>query len=162
MGPQSMPSPGESFLLRFFDQIDADHDQQLSRAEIEAWAGKMRAQFQAEVLRRFLAADSNADGRLSREEAQVGAPRIYEHFEFLDANSDGAVTLAELQQLRDPALMRQRILERVRAADANGDGRLDMAEVQRAFPGLAARFALLDRDNDGYLTPDDFAGMGGS
>jgi len=161
MGMQSLPPPGEPFVLRFFDQIDADHNQQLSRAEIEAWAGKMREQFQAEVQQRFAAADANADGQLSREEAQAAAPRIYEHFEFLDANDDGAVTLAELQQLRDPALMRQRVLERVRAADRNGDGKLDLAEVQASLPGMAAHFTLLDRDHDGYLTPDDFAGMGG-
>lgn len=161
MGMPSMPSPGEPFMLRFFDQIDADHNQQLSRAEIEAWVGKMREQFQAEVQQRFAAADVNADGRLSREEARAAAPRIYEHFEFLDANDDGAVTLAELQQLRDPASMRQRVLERVRAADRNGDGKLDLAEVQAAFPGMAVHFALLDRDHDGYLTPDDFGGMGG-
>jgi Ca2+-binding EF-hand superfamily protein len=161
MGMQSLPPPGEPFVLRFFDQIDADHNQQLSRAEIEAWAGKMREQFQAEVQQRFAAADANADGQLSREEAQAAAPRIYEHFEFLDANDDGAVTLAELQQLRDPTLMRQRVLERVRAADRNGDGKLDLAEVQASLPGMAAHFTLLDRDRDGYLTPDDFAGMGG-
>jgi len=161
MGVQSMPSPGEPLVLRFFDQIDTDRNQQLSRAEIEAWDGKMHERFQAEVQQRFVAADANVDGQLSREEAQAAAPRIYEHFEFLDVNDDGAVTLAELQQLRDPALMRHRILERVRAADRNGDGQLDLAEVQASLPGMAVHFAQLDRDHDGYLTPDDFAGMGG-
>lgn len=161
MGMSSMPSPAELFLLRFFDQIDADHNQQLSRPEIEAWVGKMHEQFDAEMQKRFAAADVNADGRLSREEAQAAAPQVYAHFEFLDANEDGVVTLAELQQVRDPAVMRQRVLERVRAADRNGDGKLDLAEVQASFPGMAAHFALLDRDHDGYLTPDDFAGMGG-
>ena len=161
MGMQSMQPPGEPFVLRFFDQIDADRNQQLSRAEIEAWVGKMHEQFQAEVQQRFAAADANADGQLSREEAQAAAPRIYEHFEFLDANDDGAVTLAEVRQLFDPALMRQRVLARVRAADRNGDGKLDLTEVQASFPGMAVHFAQLDRDHDGYLTPDDFAGMGG-
>jgi Ca2+-binding EF-hand superfamily protein len=52
--------------------------------------------------------------------------------------------------------MRQRILQRVKQADTNGDGRLDLAEVQVAFPGLAGRFAMLDRDGDGFLTLEDF------
>ena len=162
MGLQAPSSTGEPFVLSHFDEIDADHNQQLSRAEIEAWVARMREQFRAEVQQRFAAADANADGQLSRDEARVGAPRIYEHFEFLDADRDGYVTLAELAVLRDPAAMRQRILERVRAADTDGNGKLDLAEVQAAFPGLAAHFTLLDRDQDGYLTRDDFAGMGGT
>ena len=36
------------------------------------------------------------------------------------------------------------------------EAQLASAEVQVAFPGLAARFTLLDRDGDGYLTPEDF------
>ena len=57
--------------------------------------------------------------------------------------------------------MRLRILERVKQADTNNDGKLNLAEVQVAFPGLAPRFAQLDRDGDGYLTPGDFMRPGG-
>ena len=160
-GLQQGAAPGEPFVLRYFDEIDTDRNQQLSRAEIEAWVKQARAQLAAQIKERFVAADTNADGQLSMDEARLGAPRLYEHFAFVDANQDGMLTLGELQQLGDRDLMRQRILERVRAADRDGNGKLDLAEVQAAFPGMAANFALLDRDHDGYLTPDDFAGLGG-
>jgi Ca2+-binding EF-hand superfamily protein len=151
----AMPASGEPFLLRHFDAIDADRNGQLSRAEITAWAEQAREQARLQLLAQFKAADVNSDGQLSREEARLGTPRLYEHFEFVDANGDGQVSLAELAQLRDREQMRQRVIERLRQADQNRDGRLDLAEVQVAFPGLAARFAQIDRDGDGYLTPDD-------
>ncbi len=162
MGMAPRPGSGEPMVLQHFDEIDADHNQQLSRAEIEAWVQKAREQFAAQVKARFAAADTNGDGLLTADEARVGAPMIYEHFAFIDANQDGFVSPAELQQLGDRELMRQRILERVRAADTDHDGKLDLAEVQAAFPGMAGRFALMDRNGDGYLTPDDFMqGPGG-
>jgi Ca2+-binding EF-hand superfamily protein len=161
--PAPGPWDGEPLVLRYFDDIDADRNGQLSRTEITAWTEKVREQARARVLAQFKAADVNGDGQLSREEARAGTPQLYEHFEFVDANGDGQVSLAELAQLRDREQMRQRVIERLRAADANRDGKLDLAEVQVAFPGLAARFTLLDRDGDGYLTPDDVQhGLGGS
>jgi Ca2+-binding EF-hand superfamily protein len=153
---------GQPWVLRHFDAIDADKNGQLSRDEITAWTEQVREQARARVLAQFKAADMNGDGQLSREEARAGTPHLYEHFEFVDVNGDGQVSLAELAQLRDREQLRQRVIERLRAADMNRDGKLDLAEAQVAFPGLAARFTLLDRDGDGYLTPDDVQhGLGG-
>jgi Ca2+-binding EF-hand superfamily protein len=161
-GPAAMPGMGggaglgEPLLLHYFDQIDADKSGELSRAEITAWIGSTREQMRQQFLGRFRAADANGDGRLSRDEAQGGTPGLFEHFEVVDLNGDGLVSLTEIEQLRDPERLRARVLERVRQADQDRDGRLNLAEVQVAFPGLAARFTLLDRDGDGYLTPEDF------
>lgn len=150
-----VPANGEPWVLRHFDAIDADGNGQLSRAEITTWTEQAREQARVQLLAQFKAADVNGDGQLSREEARVGTPRLYEHFEFVDANGDGQVSLAELAQLRDREQVRQRVIERLRQADQNRDGKLDLAEMQVAFPGLAARFTFLDRNGDGYLTPDD-------
>lgn len=46
---------------------------------------------------RFKAADKNGDGMLSREEAAAGMPRIAEHFDEIDTNKDGKLTVAEIQ-----------------------------------------------------------------
>jgi Ca2+-binding EF-hand superfamily protein len=154
-------APGEPLVLRYFDAIDTDRNQQLSRAELEAWVSNARGQFAAQVQQRFVAADANGDGQLSLDEARLGMPMLHDHFQFVDADRNGFVTVAEMQQLGDRELMRQRVLDRVRAADTDKNGKLDLAEVQAAFPGLASRFTLMDRDGDGYLAPDDFAGMGG-
>jgi hypothetical protein len=41
-------------------------------------------------------------------------------------------------------------------ADANGDGKLSSNEAGK-FPALAAKFAALDKDKDGFLSADEFS-----
>jgi Ca2+-binding EF-hand superfamily protein len=161
-GPGPMGAALGLGLMDRFDEIDTDKNGQLSKAELQAAIDKGREQFQAQVKERFTAADSNADGKLTREEAKLGAPQVFEHFEFIDADNDGFVTLKELEALRDREQLRLRILERVKQADTDGNGKLDLFEVQAAFPGLTQqRFTQMDRDGDGYLTPGDFMRPGG-
>lgn len=155
LGPWPGLGGGETMLLQHFDEIDTSQDGLLSKEEIEAWAAQVREQMQARRQERFAAADVDGDGALSREEARVGAPHLYEHFDFLDLDGNGLLTLAELEQLGDRELLRQRILERIQLADQDGNGKLDLAEVQVAFPQLATRFAQLDRDGDGYLSVEE-------
>jgi Ca2+-binding EF-hand superfamily protein len=45
---------------------------------------------------RFADADTNHDGRLSRDEAQAGTPRLTEHFDEIDSDHDGMLTTAEI------------------------------------------------------------------
>lgn len=146
-------SPG---ILENFDAIDADKSGSLSKEELTTWFEQRREQFRLEMQERVKAADTDGNGLLTRDEAKLGLPHLYEHFEFVDANGDGSVSLAELEQLRDRDQLRQRIQDRVKAADKDQDGKLNLAEVQAAFPGLAPRFAALDKDGDGFLTVEDF------
>lgn len=53
---------------------------------------KMRADLQ----KRFTAADTNADGRLSRDEAKRGMPRIYRNFDAIDTETTGSVSLEQI------------------------------------------------------------------
>lgn len=53
---------------------------------------KMRADLQ----KRFTAADTNADGRLSRDEAKRGMPRIHRNFDAIDAEKTGSVSLEQI------------------------------------------------------------------
>lgn len=50
-----------------------------------------------ELKQRFIEADTNGDGALSRDEAKA-MPRVSAHFEDIDADHDGKVTLQEIGQ----------------------------------------------------------------
>jgi Ca2+-binding EF-hand superfamily protein len=154
MGSGAGMGPAETALLRHFDEMDANKDGLLSKAEITSYFDNLRAQIEAKLR----AADTNGDQQLSREEAQAALPLVYALFDFLDADRSGQVTKEELGRLMTPEGMeelREMIVRRVKAADTNGDGVLDLAEVQTGLPGLAGRFAMLDKNGDGVLTPDE-------
>jgi hypothetical protein len=50
----------------------------------------------AKMQERFAAADTNHDGRLTREEAQAGMPFVYKHFDEIDKQKTGSVTMADI------------------------------------------------------------------
>ena len=62
----------------------------------QADAGRA-AQMQAELQKRFAAADTNADGQLTRDEAKGKMPMVYKHFDDIDAAHKGFVTLADIR-----------------------------------------------------------------
>jgi Ca2+-binding EF-hand superfamily protein len=49
-----------------------------------------------EITARFRAADKNADGQLSLEEAKAGMPRVAKGFDRIDVEKKGYVTLAQI------------------------------------------------------------------
>lgn len=51
----------------------------------------------AEIEARFKAADSNGDGKLTREEAKAGMPLIARNFDKLDAEKKSYLTLDQVQ-----------------------------------------------------------------
>ena len=57
---------------------------------------KCRAEMQANRDERFKQADVNKDGKLTREEAQKGLPRVARRFDQIDTNKDGVITKEEL------------------------------------------------------------------
>jgi Ca2+-binding EF-hand superfamily protein len=48
------------------------------------------------LMTRFHQADVNGDGKLTREEAQKGMPRVYQHFSQIDTDNQGYVTLQQI------------------------------------------------------------------
>lgn len=51
---------------------------------------------QAEVEARFKAADKNGDGKITREEAQAGMPRVAMAWDKIDIDKKGYITLEQL------------------------------------------------------------------
>jgi len=47
---------------------------------------------------RFAAANTTHDGKLTRAQAQTGMPRVAQHFDEIDAQKQGYVTLAQIEQ----------------------------------------------------------------
>jgi Ca2+-binding EF-hand superfamily protein len=151
------PADAETALLSHFDEMDANKDGALTKQEISTFFANLRQQAAA----RIAAADTNGDGEISQAEADAALPMIAALFPLLDADKNGQLTREELARLateqgRDA--IRLAIVAHVRAADTNNDGRLDRNEVAMSLPGLASKFDQLDKNGDGYLTPDELRG----
>ena len=102
-----------------FEQLDADGNGALSKAEIAAMG-----------LARFDAADTNGDGLLSAEEMtakaqQRIAKRTAAMIERFDKDGDGALSAEEMPQRRGP----QQLLDK---ADTDGNGSISKAEFDTA------------------------------
>jgi Ca2+-binding EF-hand superfamily protein len=140
---------------RLFDRLDLNNDNRLSRSELLSLARQRQVSWD----QRFTEMDVNRDGRLSQREWQ----RDRDAFERLDRNDDGYVTRAELVN-RD--LDRNdngngrwtesypRSEERFQHFDRNRDRLLSRGE----WSGSRDAFSRLDRDNNGYLSVQEFMG----
>jgi Ca2+-binding EF-hand superfamily protein len=102
------------------------------------------------MVERLKAADTNADGMISRSEA-AALPRIAAHFDEIDANKDGQITFEELRAFHGKK-MGEHGAAMFKRADTDGDGRISKAEAMAA---AAARFDAADTNKDGFLTQDE-------
>ena len=86
-------------IAKHFDEIDANHDGQLTADELRAFHQKMHEAHKARGAGFFKKLDTDGDGRISRSEAQA-APRLAARFDDIDANKDGFLTPDELKAAR--------------------------------------------------------------
>lgn len=55
------------------------------------------ARMEAQLEQRFAAADTNGDGKLTRDEAKAGMPRVFRQFDVIDAGKKGYLTLDDIR-----------------------------------------------------------------
>lgn len=106
----------------------------------------------AAMMERLKAADTNADGRLSRSEV-AALPRLAERFDAIDADRDGQVTYEELRAFHRAHRGNHKL-----RADADGDGKVSRDEV---LARAAERFDRADANKDGFLTQDEMKSQRG-
>ncbi len=96
----------------------------------------------------FEAFDANDDGQLTQ--AEIDQARQAKLTEF-DADRDGSLTLEEYQALWLDA-MRERMVDRFQAHDDDGDGMVTAEEFGEDYSRILSR---LDDDDDGSVTRDE-------
>lgn len=118
--------------------------------------------------RQFARLDANRDGTVTAPELsarkqargarQGGVDRVAKRFARMDADGNGAITLAEMRGAQ--AKRAERVAERggrganrgIGRMDTNRDGAISRAEFQA---NALARFARLDADRNGAVTPSE-------
>lgn len=107
---------------------------------------------------RFMGADVNKDGAVSREEALA---LFDKHFAAMDQNKDAKITADEMKAARAAvakergARYRAAFEARYKKADANQDGTLNRDEIKAGMPRLEKAFERADSNKDGQLSLDE-------
>jgi Ca2+-binding EF-hand superfamily protein len=65
-------------------------------------------QLKTQMAERFVKADANQDGRLTRDEAKGKMPRLYQRFDDIDKDGDGYVSQADIAGYAESAIAQRR------------------------------------------------------
>jgi Ca2+-binding EF-hand superfamily protein len=82
----------------WFDKLDLDKDGYVTQEETRQARDNRRGEMRAMADEHFKAADTNADGSLSLDEAQANMPMLAERFTKLDKDKNGLLSREELKR----------------------------------------------------------------
>jgi Ca2+-binding EF-hand superfamily protein len=123
-----------------------------------------RADYLKNVDARFNAADTNHDGKISRDELVAAqahdlaqakakiAAELQAKFRQLDTNKDGKLSLDEFMAAAPPLKTAQTPDQVLQALDSNHDGKVSLDEFRA--PQIAT-FNRIDTNHDGTVTPQE-------
>lgn len=102
----------------------------------------------------FKMMDADANGKISRLEHAAAAKQMFAQ---CDANQDGTVTAAEMDQAMTAKGEKigkhdKSSAEKIQMIDQNGDGQLTLAEHNA---GTDKMFGKMDKDGDGFLSKSE-------
>ena len=147
-----------------FAKIDANRDGQVTVAEYVGYTEKQRQTWEAA----FKKADLNDSGGLSKVELDAAGPKsfggIRKHFDAMDANKDGQVTIQERSSFTPPKPVASTPAvdwqANFKKADVNDSGGLSLAELGKTpsnqFADLKAGFDKADLNRDGQVTVREY------
>lgn len=87
-----------------FNEVDRNRDGNLSPDELRTWSANRKAadrKSEGGFAEHFRRADANSDGALTRAEVDKALPRLGSKFDRIDANGDGKLTPDELRRYFD-------------------------------------------------------------
>lgn len=109
-------------------------------------------EMKAHMLERLKAADTDGNGMISREEANARLPRLARHFDRIDTDQDGRITMQEFEAAMKG--LHRRHHDAMKHLDKDGDGLISHDEAQAA-PRLAKHFDEIDTNKNGFLSKDE-------
>jgi hypothetical protein len=84
----------------WFDKLDLNKDGYVTSEETKQARETRRGDMREKAEEHFKAADANSDGQLSLDEVQAKMPRLAERFNALDADKNGLLSKEELKNGR--------------------------------------------------------------
>ncbi len=148
-------------LSKGFDMVDTNRDGKLVKDEMQAAGKAMHGMRKQAAEARFKAADTDADGALSKAEAETGMlTKVARHFDRVDANKDSRVSLEEFQAMRTSRHGHGRHHAKAehmfKLADQDRDGSVTRQEAETAARlHVAQKFERQDANKDGKLTLEE-------